>query len=373
MIEQIPQRVLMTADTLGGVWVYALELIRAFEEHNVDVVLATMGAPLSKDQRTDLAHLHRVELLESNYKLEWTDDPWSDVEAAGEWLLGLESRFHPDIIHLNGYVHGNLGWQAPVVSVGHSCVLSWWHKVKGEHAPAEWETYRCLVRRGLRAAQHVIAPSGAMLNCLLDFYGPLPSVQVIPNGRRVDLFTPGRKEAIVLSAGRLWDEAKNVRAVCACSLQKPWEMCIAGGTNHPNGTRECLENVRHVGKLQQTDLADFFSRASIFAHPAKYEPFGLCVLEAALSQCALVLGDIPSLRENWSGAAVFVEPTDRQALQQALNELTQDASRRARLGRLARERALQFDIRITARRYLDAYNAVLQMHAPVEEGCAIAV
>ncbi len=32
--------------------------------------------------------------------------------------------------------------------------------------------------------------------------------------------------------------------------------------------------------------------------PARYEPFGLSVLEAALSGCALVLGDIPSLRES---------------------------------------------------------------------------
>ena len=33
--------------------------------------------------------------------------------------------------------------------------------------------------------------------------------------------------------------------------------------------------------------------------PARYEPFGLSILEAALSGCALVLGDLPSLRELW--------------------------------------------------------------------------
>jgi hypothetical protein len=44
--------------------------------------------------------------------------------------------------------------------------------------------------------------------------------------------------------------------------------------------------------------------------PARYEPFGLSVLEAALSGCALVPGDIASLRGNWDGVAEFVCPDD---------------------------------------------------------------
>ena len=50
-------------------------------------------------------------------------------------------------------------------------------------------------------------------------------------------------------------------------------------------------------------------RAAIYALPARYEPFGLSILEAALSGCALVIGDIPSLREIWADAALFV-PSD---------------------------------------------------------------
>ena len=39
---------------------------------------------------------------------------------------------------------------------------------------------------------------------------------------------------------------------------------------------------------------------------ALYEPFGLAVLEAAQAGCALVLSDIPTFRELWDGAALFV-------------------------------------------------------------------
>ena len=50
--------------------------------------------------------------------------------------------------------------------------------------------------------------------------------------------------------------------------------------------------------LSGEDIRPWFARAGIYALPAVYEPFGLSVLEAALSGCALVLGDIPSLARN---------------------------------------------------------------------------
>ena len=79
----------MTADTVGGVWTYALELARALEPHGVEIALATMGARLSAAQRAEVARLANVEVFDSGFKLEWMDEPWRDVEAAGWWLLEL--------------------------------------------------------------------------------------------------------------------------------------------------------------------------------------------------------------------------------------------------------------------------------------------
>src|SRR5512146_3153725 len=105
---QILRRILMTADTVGGVWTYAVELSRELRDYGVGVALATMGAPLSRAQRADVRGLSNVELFESSFKLEWMDDPWDDVFGAGEWLLGLETSWRPDLIHLNGYSHSAL-------------------------------------------------------------------------------------------------------------------------------------------------------------------------------------------------------------------------------------------------------------------------
>jgi hypothetical protein len=45
-----PKRILMSADTVGGVWTYALELARGLLPYGVEVALATMGTPLTPEQ-----------------------------------------------------------------------------------------------------------------------------------------------------------------------------------------------------------------------------------------------------------------------------------------------------------------------------------
>jgi glycogen(starch) synthase len=372
MSASLPQRVLMTADTIGGVWTYALELCRAFQTHEIEVVLATMGAPLTRFQRAEVAPLHNVRVFESRYKLEWMESPWMDVAAAGDWLLSLEERFCPDLIHLNGYTHAALPWQAPKLVVGHSCVLSWWKAVKADEAPAEWDLYRQAVKRGLHSAEMVIAPTHAMLGALHEHYGPLANTKVIPNGRRLPANTRAEKEALIVSAGRLWDEAKNVSALASIAPRLPWRVCLAGenGQNSFAG----LHDIKYLGRLSSDELSVWLARASIFALPAKYEPFGLSILEAALSGCALVLGDIPSLREVWGDAAMFVPPEDADALERTLRELIADEPRRNELARRAVHRAHEFTPERTAKGYLEAYSELLdvasEQNTQPEAACA---
>src|SRR4051812_15835399 len=183
MPPMIPQRILMTADTVGGIWTYPLELAGTRAPYDVAVTIATMGAPFSLAKARDAASIANLEVLESALRLEWMDDPWRDVEAAGEWLLETEGRVRPDIIHLNGYCHGALPWTAPTIVVGHSCVLSWWEAVKGQDAPREWQRYRDEVAAGIQAAKLVVAPSEWLLRQLHRHYGALRDSCVIYNGR----------------------------------------------------------------------------------------------------------------------------------------------------------------------------------------------
>jgi glycogen(starch) synthase len=356
-----PQRILMTVDAVGGVWTYALDLARALVESNVHVVLATMGPPPSSAQRQAAASVPNVELITSTFALEWMDDPWADVGRAGDWLLELEARLRPDVVHLNGFAHGVLPFHAPVVVVGHSCVLSWADAIPGAIDPRKRTAYFERVAAGVRGAEVVVAPSQAMLSALARHYGPLAHPIVIHNGRRSDLFMPQRKEPFIFTAGRLWDRAKNVEAVAAVAPRLPWPTAVAGADGIDSvGARLVLPGVRQLGTLDESTMAGWLGRASIFALPARYEPFGLLPLEAALSGCALVLGDIPSLREIWGDAAAFVPPDDRGALVRATASLI--AAPRLLMSRAdaAHAHAARYSLDAMGTGYLAAYRSAIQ-------------
>src|SRR5215217_1733055 len=362
-------RILMTADTVGGVWTYALELTRALQPYNVEVLLATMGPSLSDSQRDDARSLPNLSLFKSNYKLEWMPGCWTDVKRAGDWLLHLENRLQPDLIHLNGYAHASLPWKNPTLVAGHSCVFSWWQGVKGDTPPGEWQRYKTEVQSGLRAADLVITPSTAMLGALNTHYGPMNNARVIHNGRNPENFKAGLKRNFILSAGRLWDQAKNINRVAGIASELPWPVLIAGEFQHPDQPSQensAAKQCRWLGSMSESQLQPWFAAASIYALPALYEPFGYTPLEAALSGCALVLGDIESLREIWNDAALFVDPTDGKALKQELRALIDDPRRRNEMSQRAHERALEFTSARMARNYFAAYEELLATK-PIEE------
>jgi glycosyltransferase involved in cell wall biosynthesis len=368
--ERAP-RLLMTADTVGGVWTYAVELACALEARGVQVAIATMGAPLAPHQRAALAGCEGVQVFESAYRLEWMQDPWADVDAAGDWLLRLEREFRPDLVHLNQFAFGALPFAAPRLVVAHSCVLSWWRAVHGVDAPPEWALYRERVAKGLASAGLVAAPTRAMLATLAGNYGFDGQGLVLPNAADASRFAPGDKKPFILAAGRFWDAAKNLAALERAAPGLPWPVKVAGSVQHPDGGQVAPQAVQCLGELSHAALARELAAASIYALPARYEPFGLSVLEAALAGCALVLGDIASLRETWGDAAVYVRAQDPESLHAALQRLIADDAERTRLAQAARTRALQFTPARQAARYLEAYARLAPRFAAQEEAaCA---
>ncbi|MFL5515615.1 MAG: glycosyltransferase family 4 protein [Gemmatimonadales bacterium] len=354
-----PDRVLLTADGAGGVWTYTMELARALQSEGVAPVIATLGPAPSADQRAEAAEIG-LPLHTRTCRLPWMEEPWADLEAAGGWLVELADRERAEVVHLSEPVLASLPWPAPTVAVGHSCVLSWWEAVLGEPAPASWGPYREAMRRGFAAAYAAVAPSHAM-RCALRRHYDVSDAQVVPNGRSPEQFPPGRKEPFVMTATRLWDEAKNAATLDAAAAGLAWPTYAAGDPTPPGGGEEaCCRHLRLLGRLGSSAVADWLGRAAVFALPARYEPFGLSVLEAALAGCALVLGDIDSLRESWDGAAIFVRPDDAGMLRTAMTELIDDPALRHLLAMRARRRALLLSPRRMALTYLETYRRLLR-------------
>lgn len=355
------KRVLLTTDTLGGVFTYAITLARELAARGTEVHLATMGAPLRVEQRAAASAVPGLVTHESRYALEWMDDPWGGVAAAGEWLRAIASMVRPDIVHLNGYAHGALDFGAPKLVAAHSCVLSWWEAVFGEPAPSRCDEYRRRVATGLRGAQVVVACSNAMLAALQRHYGPLPSSRVVWNGAPRPRRTSVTKAPFVFSCGRAWDQAKNVDALARVAKRLAWPIKIAGWEATGRG------GVESLGWLGPREISRWMERASIFALPARYEPFGLSALEAAQRGAALVLGDIPSQREIWGDAALYVSPSSDDDLTSTLTRLIDDPRLRVEMSRRARARAARFTSRRMANELLDAYASATR--APAEALC----
>jgi glycogen(starch) synthase len=357
-----PLTVLMTADAVGGVWHYALALCAARSETRF--VLAVMGPMPSAAQRDAAACLDNVVLEEYGHRLEWMQGAAGHLDSSRHWLTLLARRYRADLLHVNGYAHARNETGLPTVAVAHSDVLSWWRAVHGDAAPPEWESYRREVVEGLCAADRVVVPTASVLDDLARHYGfdrgsgPGAGI-VIPNGIDIASYAPRPKRAAIMAAGRLWDEAKNLVLLDEAASDLDWPVEIAGEVNHPEGGQVRLRAARALGVLNPAEMAERLGSAAIYAAPARYEPFGLGILEAAASGCALVLGDIPSLRENWDGAALFVPPDDAVGWRTTLSCLIACDSRRDALGKAARRRALAFTRERMAARYAALYGELL--------------
>ena len=321
-----------------------------------------MGPEPSAEQKSAALDLPALVLECKPFRLEWMESPWEDVTSAGEWLLELEAQHGPQIVHVNGYAHAARDFRAPVLIVAHSCVATWFRAVKNEPLPARFGEYRRAVMAGLAAADGVVSPTRAMLDALEREYRHLPRASVIPNGMTLESSAGDelQKSPVILAAGRLWDEAKNVAALEAIADRLSWPVRIAGQTTSPNGRRFSAGAATLLGFLDAAAMKQELRRAAIFAHPARYEPFGLSVLEAAHAGCALVLGDIPTLREVWGDAALYVTPDDHEALRTALSLVIANEPLRRALGTRASARAAEHSAERMGRSYLTAYRALGQ-------------
>lgn len=378
-----PLRVLMTADCVGGVWTYATTLCRALAPHGVHVTLAITGGEMSDSQRQEADGLENVDWHHRPYKCEWMQPPLADVEAASRWLDELVASSRPDVVHLNDYAHGGREFAGlPRVVVAHSDVVSWHHHARGERTGAAWDEYERTVASGLRSTDAIVAPTRAVMEDVRRHYlsdAAAEAADSISRSSEIRSFRCGVianavqasvvdvatvREPFILCAGRVWDEAKNVRTLAEAARGLPWPVKVAGDATHPDGGTASVENVELLGSLPHAELIQLMSRAAIYALPAKYEPFGLSAVEAALCGCALVLGDIASLREVWGDTAIFVPPGDAAALHTALLEMIGNEHKKIAATEAARRRAQTYTPERQARSYVDLYRRIVENARP---------
>lgn len=348
-------RLLMTADAVGGVWTYALDLAGGLAKAGVQTSLVVLGPPPSADQLRAAGAIPGLELIETGLPLDWTAEEPAEILEVAAALRGLARGMRVDLIHLNSPAFAGLGgFSAPVVGACHSCLATWWSAVKDGPMPADFRWRTQALWQGLHACDALVAPSRAFAEATARAY-ELPAPQVVWNGRWPAPAVRAEREPMVFTSGRLWDEGKNIAVLDRAAARIPVPLYAAGPLAGPNRAMAQLGHARPLGRLDADEMADWLARAPIFASSALYEPFGLGVLEAAQAGCALVLSDIPSFRELWEGAAILVDPRDPGGFAEAIDRLLGDRSHREALGRKARTRATLYSVDAMAAGMLDVY------------------
>lgn len=351
-------RILMSTDTVGGVWTFSRELTSGLIDQGHDVALISLGRMPDAAQQRWASSMQRdwgshfcYQALDS--PLEWMQGNSAAFEQAAPILLRAADTFGADLIHSNQFCFGALATSIPKLITAHSDVLSWADACRPDGLePSGWLTcYQRLVQAGLEGCDAVVAPTQWMLHALGKHFQLPSNTHVIANGRDIDTANPGERQFRAVTAVRVWDEAKNTKLLAA--VKSPVPICVAGDNRHEDAVCDSFDNnVEFCGSLPEQDLLALFRTSAIYLCTSKYEPFGLAPLEAALCGCAVLTNDIPSLREVWADSALYFD--DAVSLSSLLRDLADNPLELAR----AQARSVAHARQYSRRRMTDAYVAL---------------
>jgi len=355
--------VLVTADSLSGSWTYARELVTGLVTRGVRVTLVSFGEIPLPEQTTWMDHLHGLDYHPTAFRLEWMQEAEEDMPESSAFLFALVQELRPDVLHLNQFCYGNLPVDIPRVVMAHGDMITRAQalddRTPRSGLPLKW--YRDTILHGIEGADAVVAPSAWMLDRIRTCYTRPRREAVIYPGRNPIFFNPYvSKDDCVLAVGRLVDAGKQVSLLT--QHVHPLPVCIVGAEQTVPTPRIPIRadvkvatdqtSVAIRGPQTESQLRALYSRASIYAATARYEPLGMPALEAAFSRCAIVANDIPTYRELWGDAALYFRTNDAASLAENIRLLNSDRAMCRAYAELAYTRARE---RFTTKRMIDEY------------------
>jgi glycosyltransferase involved in cell wall biosynthesis len=103
-----------------------------------------------------------------------------------------------------------------------------------------------------------------------------------------------------------------------------------------------IGKVIFTGYISDDEISCIYSGAEMFVYPSLYEGFGLPPLEAMQCGTPVITSNTSSLPEVVGDAGIMIDPTDEDALCQAMLDLLNDQELRASLSQKGLARASQF-------------------------------
>lgn len=287
-------------------------------------------------------------------------------------LYALFRELRPDVVHTHN-PPPQIYAIAPARLAGARVV----HTKHGPHPEAPYLLW--LRRRGASLAFRFVAVSPMTAEFAREIHEcPEDRLRIVQNGTDLDRFHPdpeareslraelgvGEDVVLVGTVGRMAAVKNHPLLVRAAAplLGPKMHLAIAGGGPEAARTRALVTElgldafVHLVGEIR--DVPRFLAALDVFALSSDTEGLPLSITEAmgvSLPVVATTVGGVPKVvLEGETG--LLVPPRDEPALREALRSIAADPERRARMGKRAREVALdRYSAERMAREYMQLY------------------
>ena len=340
---------------VGGTEIYLRNLLRglaAVDQTNQYYVFT------NAETGADISQSGRMQVLAQNVRA--TNRPmrliWEQTKLPMQVRrLGLDCLLNP-------------GFTAPIVTPCPNITV--FHDLQHKRHPEYFRwfdlpAWNLFLWGAVRRSRILIAVSEATKADLMRYYGLPPSrIRVVHHGVEDAFFDIGRRRAgtepILLCTSTSHPHKNLDRLIRAFerfrSVRKEFRLIITGVRGFAAQGLEKLvsDGIEMTGWIPRSELYDLFRQAHAFVYPTTFEGFGLPVIEAMAAGVPLVCSDIEPLRTLTGSAALRFDPTDTNALVQALERIVSDEELRESLTRIGRERAGAFTWEQCARGTLDA-------------------
>ena len=246
---------------------------------------------------------------------------------------------------------------------------------------------RCTVAYTIRRASAVLTVSEFSKDAILRAYDiPADKVHVVPNASSADFRVISREKAtaaamrilgfpqpFVLTVGDLQPRKNHVALIAAFARlvakypQLSHRLVLVGkNTWFAPKVREAAQKsgvadrIHFAGFVSDSELINLYNSADCFIFPSLYEGFGLPIIEAMACGRAVACSDTSAMPEVADGAGLLFDPMSEDAMVRAMADILRDGELRARMERLAVQRATVFSWQRSAKATLDVYRQVVE-------------
>ena len=223
----------------------------------------------------------------------------------------------------------------------------------------------------LNNATLITADSNLTQSNLISRYFIKPErITLLPSGVDVERFSPfshSNSKAKILICSRLEPRKNILQSLKALSEldQNLFEVLIVGTGSQrqllETYSNSHLSNVKFIGHVPDEDLPSYFSTSDIFLSTSLSEGFGLSLLQAMASGCAVVASNIPTHCDFVQNGVNGLIYSSHDELINNLNTLLNDEKLLNNIGINARKRSLDYSWDKIANMTLNLYRNILSL------------